>query len=417
MNTKASPYRWAILCVIVLTYTIVIFHRMSPAVMADAIMLDLGVNAAFMGLLASAYYYPYAILQIPSGIMADKLSPRLLICVALLATSVGTVLFSMAGSTTAAFLGRLSIGIGCSLVLMPAYRMLANWFDQKTYVIIVTIVMAGSAGIASSLAGVPFSYFVENFGWRISTQGLAVISVIVFLTAWFLLKDAPKEADLPEEAAEALQEYTIFESIKLVLGKRNFWCLALIFMVNAAILFSFVGLWAGIYYTNVVKLNKIEMSSLLSVAATVTIITPIIFASIVAKVPSRKKSIFVSNALLLLVIAYLFFRNGSFSYVEAFAWAICLSVIVTAPAGLYMASARELYPKNIGSTANGLLYSIGMFGAAVYQPFIGFLLDKTGYTDMLTADMFESVAWLYLISIVLATLAALYMQEKDNKLL
>ncbi len=419
MQRHTSPYRWVILAIAIFAYTVVIFHRMSPAVMADAIMLDLGVNAAFMGLLASAYFYPYAVLQIPSGILSDKTSPRKLISLALGLTCVGTFVFATASNGTIAFLGRLGVGIGCSLILMPAYKALADWFSQKTYVIIVSSVLAVAVGVASALAGAPLSYFVENFGWRLSTQGLTIITLVATLLAWFFFKDATQEKteNTQEQEESPLQKLSIMQSIKIILSKRNFWILTLAFTANAAILFSFVGLWAGLYYTNVVGLSRQEMSSLLSIAAIIAIVTPIAFATLASKLPSRKGLIVAANGIFFAMMLYFFVQNGSFGSTEIFVWGILLSIVLNSPAGVYMASVREVFPKNIASTANGLLYSFAMFGSAVFQPLIGVLLDSAGYTDTLTATMFNPVCWLYLITTGVAFMTMFFIQEKEGKLL
>ncbi len=416
MHRYTSPYRWVILAIAIFAYTVVIFHRMSPAVMANDIMQDLGVNAAFLGLLASAYFYPYAVLQIPSGILSDKTSPRKLISLALAFTCIGTFFFATASTGTMAFLGRLAVGIGCSLILMPAYKALADWFSQKTYVIIVSSVLAVAVGIASALAGAPLSYFVENFGWRISSQGLAVITLIVTILAWFFFKDAKQETS-PTPEAQALAPISIMESIKLILKRRNFWILTLIFTINAATLFSFVGLWAGLYYTSVVGLSKQDMASLLSMAAIIAIIAPIAFATMAAKLSSRKGIIIAANGVFFALMGSLFLRNGSFGTTEIFIWGILLSVVLASPAGLYMASVRELFPKSIASTSNGLFYSFAMFGSAVFQPLIGALLDNAGYEDVLQAHMFTPVCWLYVISCTLALMSTFFIAEKDGKLL
>ncbi len=416
MNRHTSPYRWVILALAIFAYTVVIFHRMSPAVMADAIMLDLGVNAAFLGLLASAYFYPYAVLQIPSGIMSDTYSPRKLISFALALTCLGTFIFATAANGTIAFLGRLGVGIGCSLILMPAYKALADWFSQKIYVIIVSSVLAVAVGVASALAGAPLSYFVENFGWRLSTQGLTGITLVATVLTWFFFKDGTTKSSEVDAEMSSEPKLSVLTSIKIILSKRNFWLLTLAFTVNAAILFSFVGLWAGLYYTNVVGLSRQEMSSLLSMAAIIAIVAPILFATMAAKLSSRKGIIVVSNAVFFAMMLYLFFNNGSFGTSEIFIWGIGLSIVLNSPAGLYMASARELFPKNIASTANGLLYSFAMFGSAVFQPLIGALLDNAGYTDALTATMFTPVCWLYVLSTGFAFVALLFLREKDGKL-
>ncbi len=416
MNCRTSPYRWVILAIAIFAYTVVIFHRMSPAVMADAIMLDLGVNAAFMGLLASAYFYPYAVLQIPSGILSDTTSTRKLISFALALTCIGTLIFATASNGTMAFLGRLGVGIGCSLILMPAYKALADWFSQKTYVIIVSSVLAIAVGIASALAGAPLSYFVENFGWRISSQGLTLITLVATLLTWFFFKDAQPQEAPKSQNTQPLAKIAIMESIKIILAKRNFWLLTLTFTINAATLFSFVGLWAGLYYTSVVGLSRQEMSSLLSMAAIIAIVTPIAFAALAAKLSSRKGIIIAANGVFFALMLCLFLKNGHFSTTEIFIWGILLSITLASPAGLYMASVRELFPPNIASTANGLLYSFAMFGSAVFQPLIGALLDNAGYTGTLTASMFTPVCWLYLISTATVFISTFFITEKGGKL-
>ncbi len=417
MQEYQNPKRWLVLLIAILLYTIAVFDRMSPAVMASDIMNDLQVNAAFMGLLASSYFYPYAILQIPSGIFADKYSPRKLVTLAFALTSIGTFLFAVAPSASMAFMGRLVIGIGCALILMPIYKTLSNWFSQKVYMIIVTTILAGAVGMASALAGVPLAYFVENFGWRMTTQGIATISLVATFAVWFFFKDHPPNSNQTEKETEKEPSMPVMKSIKFILSKWNFWMIAIVFTFNAAILFGFVGVWSGLYYTHVVGLSRVEMSTLLSIAATTTMITPILFASIASKVKSRKKTIIFATGMLFLTMLYLFFRNGSFGTTEIFAWGISLSVILTAPGGLYMVVSREIYPKNIAGTANGLVYSICMLITALYQPLIGLLVDNAGYTDKLTPEMFKPVTLLFIITSGMSFLASFFMREKDSELI
>ncbi len=412
-NYQAST-RWFVLLIAILVYTIAVFDRMSPAVMAADIMQDLQVNAAFMGLLASAYFYPYAFLQIQSGIFSDKYSPRKLITIAFALTSLGTFIFAAAPSTTMAFVGRLIIGVGCALILMPIYKTLSHWFSPKVYMIIVTTILAGATGMAAALAGMPLSYFVENFGWRLTTQGVGFISLIATAAVWFFFKDHPPNSEQVEE--EKLPSIPALQSMKIIVCKWNFWMLALAFTCNAAILFGFIGVWAGLYYTHVAGLSRVEMSTLLSVAATTTIVTPIIFAGFAAKAQSRKQTIIFTTGMLFLTMLYLFVRNGSFDKTEAYAWGIITSIIITAPGGLYMVVSRELFPKNMSSTSNGLIYAFCMLVTALYQPLVGFLLDNAGYTNKLTAEIFDSVCWLYIFTSGLGFLAALFMKEKDSKL-
>ncbi len=427
MEYRLSPYRWIILTISIIAYAIVFLHRMSPTVMAEPIMLEMGVDAAFMGLLASAYFYPYAFMQIPSGILSDKTSPRVLMTIALALSGVGTFVFAIASNATLVFIGRLMVGFGVSLVLMPVYKALSYWFTKKSYIVIASTVLAIAGGVGAVLAGMPLSLSIETFGWRNSSLAIAIFSLFVAVVAWFCFKDSPAKMGLPpaeepeshthtSEKKPEEDKISVGKAIKTVFSRYNYWIIAIAFFVNAAIYFSFAGLWAGVYYTDVVGLTRNEMSLLLSIAAMITIVTPIIFASIAARMKSRKNVIIVIKAAIFLLMLYFYFRNGSFGKTEIYVWGILFSIIATAPAGLFLTSTRDLFPSNISGTATGLVYAACMFGSAIYQPLIGVFLDNAGYVNMLTAEMFNSVSTLYLVTAAVALVAVFFLKTKNNKL-
>ena len=64
--SKALRYRWIIFWILAFSYILVYFHRLSPAVVAVDMMRDLHTGGALLGLLGSAYFYPYAIMQLPA---------------------------------------------------------------------------------------------------------------------------------------------------------------------------------------------------------------------------------------------------------------------------------------------------------------------------------------------------------------
>ena len=75
-NERPSGYRYIICLIIFLGYVLVYFHRLCPAVIALDMQEAFGISGTLLGVLSSAYFYPYAIMQIPSGLMADSWGPR-----------------------------------------------------------------------------------------------------------------------------------------------------------------------------------------------------------------------------------------------------------------------------------------------------------------------------------------------------
>ena len=74
--TKMLRYRWLIFALLALGYMLVFFHRICPAVLAVDLMHDLKAGGALTGLLGAVYFYPYAVMQLPAGLLSDSWGPR-----------------------------------------------------------------------------------------------------------------------------------------------------------------------------------------------------------------------------------------------------------------------------------------------------------------------------------------------------
>ena len=95
---KALRYRWLIFWILAFSYILVYFHRLCPAVVAVDMMADLQTSGALLGLLSSAYFYPYALMQIPAGLLSDSWGPRRSISLFFLLAFIGSVLLGLAPS-------------------------------------------------------------------------------------------------------------------------------------------------------------------------------------------------------------------------------------------------------------------------------------------------------------------------------
>lgn len=289
---RASSYRWVILGILSFSYLLVFVHRMCPAVLAEDIMHSFGASGAVTGLLASAYFYPYALMQGPGGFITDRLGTRRLVTLSMLVASVGSVLFALSSGVTSAFLSRVLVGLGVSVVLVPTYKALTAWFPVKDYVLGTSLVIA-VAGLGALLAGSPLAGLSEAIGWRGSFWVIAGLTMANAALVWFLVRDKPQDLGLPpvETIAEgdhhAAKSVPLRQVLPMVLGNRDFWLLAGWFFFNGGVLFSFAGLWAGPYYMQAYAMSKTQAGQVINVFSFGLVFGPLIFAWIAAKVPSR----------------------------------------------------------------------------------------------------------------------------------
>ena len=162
---KVLSYRWIVLGTLWLVYFFVYFDRVAPAVVAPELMKAFGISAASMGLLSAAYFYPYAAMQIPSGILADFMGPRLAVTIFFIIAGIGTALFGMASTYEWALVGRVMMGVGVAVVYIPIMKIQAQWFRPYEFAtltgILLTVGNVGALGAAGPLAS-----FVAMTGWR-----------------------------------------------------------------------------------------------------------------------------------------------------------------------------------------------------------------------------------------------------------
>ena len=103
--------RWSIFLILIATYIFVYFHRMAPAVVSDDLMAAFGTSGTTLGSLAAIYFFVYAAMQIPSGVLADTLGTRTAIITGNLTAGLGSILFGLAGSFGMACAGRFMVGL------------------------------------------------------------------------------------------------------------------------------------------------------------------------------------------------------------------------------------------------------------------------------------------------------------------
>ena len=414
-------HRALVFCFLTLAYALAFLHRMSPAVAATEIMQDFQSSSAIMGLLASAYFYPYAFMQAPCGVLTDRLGTRRLVTLALVMAGLSCAAFSLAETVTGAFLGRMGVGFGLALILVPANKALARWFSKKDFILATSTLLAIATGAGVLLAGTPLALLCSATGWRSSFAGMAALTLLAGLGVWLFVRDAPQQLGFapaqnddssPKNEAPSLAQSA--GAIRLVLSKRNFWAVAFTFMFTTPVFFSFAGLWGGVFLTEVGGLTHAAMGTVISVSGILSAAAPICFASVARKVPSRRTMVVAIALATLLTLLWAALRNGSWSGLEISLWFGILSFVCTAPPGLYFTTVKELYPLSISGTATGLLYAMPMLLSALYQPLVGWMLDSGRNGALPDAGTFQPVFWFFCASAALALLAALFMKEKPE---
>jgi len=120
-------YRWLIFSVLALQFVFVYFHRVSFAVVAPELMKAFRISGTALGVLAAGYFYTYACMQLPVGLLVDSWGPRKTVSAFTLIAGVGAVLFGVSPGFGIATFARIIVGLGVSTVFVSSMKIFTYW--------------------------------------------------------------------------------------------------------------------------------------------------------------------------------------------------------------------------------------------------------------------------------------------------
>ncbi len=128
ISTLSPPQRlaWGIWSLAAVLYVMGFYQRVAPAVMTQELVRDFGLSGAALGNLSALYFYSYAAMQIPTGILVDRYGPRRLLSAAALLAGAGTFMFSAVDDYALASLARLIIGGAVAVAFVGLLKLAAH---------------------------------------------------------------------------------------------------------------------------------------------------------------------------------------------------------------------------------------------------------------------------------------------------
>jgi ACS family D-galactonate transporter-like MFS transporter len=183
MQSAVSPTRaWLIAAMLFVAGFINYFDRAIVSIALPVIAADLHLGPAAKGVLLSAFFWSYALMQLPAGWAADRVNLRWLYSGAFALWSLACGFTGFAGSLGALLAMRVVLGIGESIYLPGGMKIVSVLFDPKRRGLASGIMNCGTrAGLA---IGAPFiALLVNSFGWHAAFFILGFGS-IVWLVPW-----------------------------------------------------------------------------------------------------------------------------------------------------------------------------------------------------------------------------------------
>lgn len=200
-----GPRAWLVWGTAASVYLLAMFHRngMSAAALQAQERFDVG--PALLSVLPMVQLAIYVLLQIPSGLLADRLGPRRSLLISLGVMAAGTILFALAPDARAAVAGRVLIGAGDSLVFLNVIRVAALWFPRRHYSM-VSAFTGIAGGLGQLVSAAPLSALLTGLGWEASFLAAGAVNLLVGALVLAVLRDRPDGRPAPSHAFPSVRE-------------------------------------------------------------------------------------------------------------------------------------------------------------------------------------------------------------------
>lgn len=345
------------------------FQRVAPSVMVGELMSDFAVGAAITGILSALYFYAYAGLQIPIGLMLDRFGPRRLLAAAGVLSAIGSIFFALAPSLGPAYLGRALIGAGASVAWVGTLTLASQWFPPQRFALLTGLTMA--MGMAGAVGGqAPLSAAVEAFGWRGTMWAAAAVAVLLTVAVWTVIRGEP-----PGHAHRAAEhaERGLLEGLQAVLTNPQTWLVALFGSMLTVPLLAFASLWGVPYMIQVHGLDRADAAVATSIMLVGWGIGAPLGGWFTDRIGRRKLPMLINAAIGLATITVALYVPGL--PLPAIQALFLINGVFSGGMVLCFAVSREVNPVWASGAVLGVVNMAVMAGGAIFQPLIGWLLD------------------------------------------
>ena len=380
----------------------------SPSVMIADLQQAFSIDTLGVSLLSTSFFYTYVLLQIPAGMLIDRVHPRYCLAACFVGVSLMTMLFACSHNLELARTSRILQGLFSAPSVVPALYLAAIWFPARYFALLAGLTeMIGMSGSAiGQLVLAPCS---GALGWRMTLIICACIGFVLAALTLIIIRDKP-ETQTSVSADEIPHETHIFRSLLIVISCPQAWINGLFAGVLFSISAAFGAFWCIPY------LMKIYGFSLNAAAAASSMVlfgvafgAPVL-GGISDRIGLRKLPMLISTvAVLILMLIVIYVPN--LNLILLFFLLFALGFFSAAYALPY-AVVREIMPNHVRGTAMGYTNMMCiLIGAPVLQPMIGWILDKELLQTTDVALAYKHALIVLPVSLAIGLVLAFFVKE------
>ena len=236
--------------------------RTVNAMLAPQLVAALALTPGQLGLLTSAFFFAFALAQLPVGMALDRFGPRRVQPLLLLVAALGALAFAGGRDFSQLMAARALIGLGLGGCFMSALKALSGWVAPARLPSVQGYLIA-VGGLGAASATLPVRLALHYVDWRGLFVGLALAAALVGLLIYCLTPAGAPARQQPAPPMAPGRPALDLPALLAIYREPAFRATAALVLIPHAVFFGMQGLWIGRWLNDVAHFGEAAVAYLL----------------------------------------------------------------------------------------------------------------------------------------------------------
>lgn len=387
--------RWVVAAMMWAAIAINYIDRTVLSAAAPRIQSDFHLSAVQMGIVMSAFFWSYALLQLPAGMLADRFGQKKILGLAVLWWSLATAVTGVATGFKSLVALRVALGVGEAGAYPSNAGIASRWFPRKERATVAGIFDSGSK-LGGAVALPLIALLLALFDWKVTFAITGALGIVWCVVWHVVFRDSPADhprvnaaelahirddqpVDVRDEVRDAARNTVPWRRL---FAHRNIWAMCIgFFMINYNSYFFIT--WLPTYLVKERGMGLMEMGVMASLPLLISMFVEVLAGWASDRVYASGRLSLTATRKLFLIVGLLMASSIGFA---AFAQSAAMAVVLlcVAKSGMTVAASQvwslpaDVAPRNMVSMVAGVQNSVSNMGGVVGPIVTGAIVGATG---------------------------------------